>query len=342
MIVLDNIIFSLQRAGGISVVWAHLIDGILKSHRDVMFIEYPGAERNISRQCVSIPKGLIFKPSHTIMSIEQLRPVHLNMADDFVFHSSYYRYCPEAINVTTVHDFTYRAHGASLRHFVRSRANERAIRHSQALVCVSDYTRSQLHKFMPDVTAQTEVIYNSIDADFRPLPERSTGRDVLFVGSRASYKNFGLVARALAGTTYNLMICGAPLTRSERHMLRNTRYSLIEYPEDQQLNQLYNSAYALVYPSASEGFGLPVLEAQAAGCPVVGMRATSVPEVMGEGGLLLDKPDATDLLRLLDFLSDAATRREVVNAGLRNASSPRFANMAQKYMTLYDTLLATS
>lgn len=340
MIVLDNIIFSLQRAGGISVVWAHLIEGVLRSKQDVVFIEYPGAERNISRQCLDIPKGLIWKPSHLPMCFEQLRPLSINMGTKFVFHSSYYRYCTTGINVCTVHDFTYRKFGKSIKQRVRQRANERAIMHSDAIVCVSDYTASQLARYMPDIKGDVTVIHNSVDSEFHPLPSRTVNRDVLFVGSRASYKNFDLVAKTLAGTMYNLIICGAPLTRGERMLLRNTRYQHIEYPEDAQLNELYNNAYALVYPSSSEGFGLPIIEAQSAGCPVVGIRSTSIPEIMGDGGLLIDGPDPEQLRLNLDLLSDKKTRRDVIAAGLRNASSPRFTDMPQKYLDLYATLLS--
>ncbi|RFC43912.1 MAG: mannosyltransferase, partial [Verrucomicrobia bacterium] len=76
---------------------------------------------------------------------------------------------------------------------------------------------------------------------------------------------------------------------------------------------------ALIYPSSYEGFGIPIIEAMAAACPVIAVAASSVPEAAGEAGLMLERPDADAVLEHLVRLEDTAFRNDVSKRGLLNA-----------------------
>lgn len=88
------------------------------------------------------------------------------------------------------------------------------------------------------------------------------------------------------------MIVGAPLLAEELDFLQTelgqSNFMEMGRVSNEELNCLYNGAMALLYPSEYEGFGIPVLEAQRAGCPVIAYNASSIPEIIGDTPLLLD------------------------------------------------------
>jgi glycosyltransferase involved in cell wall biosynthesis len=105
---------------------------------------------------------------------------------------------------------------------------------------------------------------------------------------------------ALGGSVSCLLVCagGGPFTSSEQDLVRaaglSGRVRQIDV-DDVGLATLYRDALGLVYPSFYEGFGLPPLEAMAAGCPVVAARAGAIPEVVGDAALLFDPADVDEM-----------------------------------------------
>jgi glycosyltransferase involved in cell wall biosynthesis len=105
---------------------------------------------------------------------------------------------------------------------------------------------------------------------------------------------------------------------------------------DARLDALYREALALVYPSLYEGFGLPVLEAMSRGTPVVAMRASSVPEVLGDAGVLLDPEDAAGWVTSLDAIIGQPERRAALAAaGQARAASFTWERTARETYEVY-------
>ena len=348
MIVLDNIIFSLQKVGGISIFWYNIIKRIMSENVHFKCLEYPNAITNIFRRNVTISASNISGCKQVCLPICRYLPISINYKNTCVFHSSYYRWClnKNAKNVTTVHDFTYEYFSSGLTKNVHCWQKYSAIRHSDVIVCISENTKCDLLRFLPEIDSKKiRVIYNGVSEDYFSLPTSNRldySNYVLYVGARDSYKNFRFVVESLKDTKYSLAICGKPLSNEEISLLNNhlgeRRYKLFVNADNQTLNQLYNSVFCLVYPSSYEGFGIPVVEAQRAGCPVIALNASSIPEIAGETPLLLPGLESKFFLEKLHLLNNDNIRTEIIESGFVNSKRFSWEKMADSYLEIYSEL----
>ena len=350
MIYLDNIIFSLQKSGGISVVWYNIVKKII-TENNIAFecLEYPNAISNIFREGIDLPTNKISIRKQFMLPVSRYLPVLLkNRKKKFVFHSSYYRYClnKNAKNITTVHDFTYEYFSSGLKKKIHCLQKYRAIRHSDIIVCISENTKRDLLKFLPDIDRnKIRVVFNGVSDDYYPMEARikELADYVLFVGARGGYKNFRFVVEALKNTPFKLAVCGKPLSLEEQQLIDSTlgqsRCKVFENVDNRELNLIYNSVYCLAYPSSYEGFGIPVLEAQRAGCPVIALNKSSIPEIIGETPLLMKELDKDSFIEKLHILKDIHTRDKIVKSGLENSRRFSWNKMADEYLVIYRDLL---
>lgn len=351
MIILDNIVFSLQKSGGISVVWKNIINALISDNAfRFKCLSYEGEQDNICRKEIRLPDSYQYLVKHRLpLFFERFLNPHITYDQPFVFHSSYYRTCSckNAINITTVHDFTYEIFRKGLAKWLHCWQKYRAIRHSDIIVCITENTKADLIKYVPDVDkSKIRIIYNGVSSCFKPLKEKKDfglGQYVLFVGSRVSYKNFRYVVESLKGTSYKLAIVGAPLSEDEKtfieSMISRDSYKVFVHITDKELNELYNSAYCLAYPSSYEGFGIPVLEAQRAGCPVIAFNGSSIPEVIGETPLLLNEISTKEFQCKLNMLEERDLRERIISNGYKNSIRFSWEKMANEYLNLYRELL---
>lgn len=348
-IIIDNIIYSLQNSGGVSVVWYELIKRILKDSRiNSKYIDYPNKD-NIFRSKLDIPQKQILKPhfiNPTIARYFDCKCSDIN--GPFIFHSSYYRISsnPKAINITTVHDFTYEYFAKGLSKIIHCWQKHRAIRDSDYVICISENTKKDLMKFIPEFPQdKIKVIYNGVSDDYFPLDEIND-KDIpfgkqnylLFVGARGGYKNFKFLVESLKGTKYNLVIVGPSLEEHEKELLNsniNNQWRYAGRLSNDKLNLLYNGAFAFIYPSSYEGFGIPVLEAQKAGCPVIALNASSIPEIVGDTSLLMNQLSKDELLNKLDILKDSHARKENILNGIENAKKYTWDNTYNQVINIY-------
>ena len=135
------------------------------------------------------------------------------------------------------------------------------------------------------------------------------------------------------------MIVGAELEKEEQKLLdknlSSDNYCHVGRISNYDLNILYNGAVALIYPSSYEGFGLPVIEAQKAGCPVIAYNSSSISEIIGETPLLMHRLDLQELLKKVNMLSDLELRKDVIEKGIQNAKRFSWDDMYRKLIDLY-------
>lgn len=347
-IILDNIIFSLQKSGGISVVWSELLNDLLtQSEFKIHIMEYKNSNKNIFRSKINISKHPIITKSNLFLFINRyLNPI-IKHDETFIFHSSYYRICKnkKAINITTIHDFTYEYFSKGIKRILHSYQKKRAIKYSDYIICISENTKKDLLFFYPSIDEnKIRVIYNGVSDNYHQIS--SYNNDLffkaysyaLFVGSRAKYKNFNLAVESISKSKLNLLIIGNELSQEEIKYLETTlpnRYKYIGYVSNDTLNIYYNFAYCLLYLSSYEGFGIPILEAQKAGCPVIAYNSSSIPEVIGSTPLLIYNLNATSVLNCINILQDPIQREMIIQKGLENANQFSWKKMSQEIIKLY-------
>ena len=347
MIIFDNIIFSLQKAGGISVVWKNLIERVLPNYHTCQFLEYPHAIDNIQRKTLAFNQTSLIDHNYPLLIERYISPKLSYLQQPFIFHSSYYRYCTNknAINITTVHDFTYEKFKSGITQKIHCMQKYQAILHSDAIICISRNTRDDLLHYLPYIDKnKIHVIYNGVSETYAPLnyiPYPPLREYILFIGSRENYKNFDFTVKAIKQTSFKLLICGKPLSKREKQFLDQElgpqRYLIKINISDNELNKIYNSVYCLSYPSSYEGFGIPILEAQRAGCPVIALDTSSIPEIIGDQELLMSSLSESAFYQKLDML--ASNRQSIIHQGLKNSNRFSWDKMAKEYLSLYIDLL---
>lgn len=266
--------------------------------------------------------------------------------------------------VVTVHDLIPLDHPQGIKpaQVARFRASaEYACQKADAITCPSHYTRNRLIEQMgadgwrvrvtPWAVDQPQPVYHGIERRLR-LNYDLPGPFVLHFGAREPRKNTRRVIEAWAllprhvRRTHRLLIVGlddtahTEFTKASQTLGLEGQVRLLSYIDDADAQALMSLAQLLVYPSFSEGFGLPILEAFAAGTAVVTGNATAIPEVAGRAALQVDPVDtvaiATAMRRLL---LDHVLRREYVAAGKREILDRRWHDTAETFATTLETVL---
>lgn len=347
-VLFDNIIYSLQQSGGISSQWAMLQNGLLYNDEvKLLFLERNDALNNIYRKSIDLPIEKLVGLKHNYpLIIDRYRNVKVQDLKPAIFHSSYYRCVDDkdVKSVVTVHDFTYERYMAGLRRYVHCKQKYNAINKADAVVCVSENTRRDLLHYLPNINKdKIKVVHNGVSDDFYLIVGAERSDRLLYVGSRAKYKNFDFVIEGLSEMSYHLDICGAPLSIKEQEYLNrklgSDRYMVYSNVDNHRLNELYNQAKCLIYPSSYEGFGLPIVEAQKTGCPVIALNASSIPEVIGETPLLLSELSQKELLSALKKLESPTLLENTSKLGIENASKFTSQSMIAGYKEIYREIL---
>lgn len=357
-VVFDNKAYYIQKFGGVSVLFKELHERVLKDDTiQSKFIEY-GKGGNSYQNSLNIPNNRVIQKSPKYFGLKRLLPVGVSEKTPFIFHSTYFSYTtnPNAININTILDFIEARVGNGRGSWLRSAYQGYIIKKSDMNVCISHSTKRDLLSLYPSVKEENvRVIHLSASASYNvleedvvdlPFPAKSY---LIYVGGRVKRKNYYLLRNIIGQTDYNLVIAGSKLSEQERKELEEVipaeRYVSLGYTEDERLNELYNNAAALIYPSSYEGFGIPVLEAQQAACPVIALNTSSIPEVISlkpeECPLLMKKDTEEELLAKIRLLNDKDLISKVVCDGLENAKRFSWDKMYNEYKALYEELLTS-
>ncbi len=322
MVFYDGIIYSLQSGGGISVLFNELI-----------------SRMPVGSYELNLNAGSKY--------LARYRSVQASAGFD-IFHSTYYRLPTKkkCEIVTTVHDYTYERYSTGLKKSVHSWQKNKAIRAADKIICVSESTRRDLLEFTGHQNEQdVVVVHNGVSSEYFPIQDRVLLDQILFVGARGGYKNFLNTVHAIAATTDMTLLCvgGGPFTDAELNVLNKSlpdRFSHAGYITNKQLNLEYNRSLCLVYPSLYEGFGIPVLEAMRAGCPVVAVNTSSIPEVAGSAAILLERGAVEEIRTAIEYLYATENRNYYISRGFVQSEKFSWDKTYSETVALYEQLLA--
>jgi glycosyltransferase involved in cell wall biosynthesis len=228
-------------------------------------------------------------------------------------------------------------------------AGKRALcERADSILAISDCTKQDVVAFYDIDPARITVTHlgNNLTGGLgAPRPQGFPERYVLFVGTRNTYKNFGRFIEAAAmvlredASLQVVCVGGGAFMPAERELLARERIAervVQRNVSDDELAASYAHAEAFVFPSLYEGFGIPIIEAFACGCPALVARASCFPEIAGDAAVYFDPTDRDSLATALRrVLGDRELRASLRAAGLARAAAFTWDNTARQTLAAY-------
>lgn len=365
-VTIDHQIFLLQRFGGISRYFISLYRELLAMTGIAPTLYAPISLNHYlnsfsSRTHIRLPRVLHSPPVQNIL-IKTL-PIFSPLTFPNIIHLTYYytHWSAQSLlakkpvpTILTVYDlideFFYSGHST---HAAMLRRKKKAIVTADHLIAISNNTKSDIVNYYGVDPTRISVTHLA-PADFSTIPSLAPSVSlpenfVLYVGPRKAYKNFntlvnGFSCSQLCRHKFSLIAFGGEdITPDELRLLEpllSRRQFLHIQGGDSILKYLYQRAFALVYPSLYEGFGLPPLEAMSLGCPVISSKTSSLSEVLGSNALLFDPYTMDSLVSSLDQLFHSSALRESLSVtGRIHSRSYSWSATAQSTVKAYKNIL---
>jgi glycosyltransferase involved in cell wall biosynthesis len=245
--------------------------------------------------------------------------------------------------LTTIHDVNHLALGSSLGWLKRGYAKimiPAAAARADHLITISDFSKRELIKWAKVAEKKVSVIHLAVDRYRFAQDMGEANKCFLFVGTLLPHKNLDRLIRAWKRVgerfpKWKLIVAGK---RTERAKPAHNVHLLGEV-EEEHLARLYQGAYAFIAPSIYEGFGLPPLEAMAAGCPTIVSNAASFPEVCGDASLYCDPFDEEDMAqKICTLIENPSLRQTLIDAGRKRVDLFSWEKAANAHMEVIDRL----
>jgi glycosyltransferase involved in cell wall biosynthesis len=266
--------------------------------------------------------------------------------------------------VVTVHDLTFLENPTWYR-WERALYNRwgvgQSVKRARRIVAVSEATAKALVKELNVERERIDVIYNGVDERFVPAEEEAVQsfrekyklpeRFFLFVGTFEPRKNVDRIIRGWARVAekveVDLVLAGRegwktePIQKAIDSVDHPERIHRIGFLDHDDLPGVMCAAEALVYPSLAEGFGIPVAEAMACGTPVITSKVSSLPEVAGDAGLLVDPLDVGEIGGAMWRIGEnEALREDLSKRGIERAKQFSWQTAAEQVLETYRRALA--
>jgi glycosyltransferase involved in cell wall biosynthesis len=282
---------------------------------------------------------------------------------DKVFHFPFQHYAKFALfaktSIVTVHDmwgFDYPIF-PEVKDYLYRKMDHAGIKHATHLITVSSFSKREITEYLHIDPEKITVVYNGLNHNlFRPVdaPSPFSYDYILFVGSEQPRKNFKTLLKAFKilkekkeFNDLKLVKIGGPEKQEFRDesLKEIQRLDLMNeviftgYVKDEDLPVYYSNARCLVSPSLCEGFGLPVVEAMACGCPVITANTSAFPEILGDAGIIRDPFDFNGFAEDIEKLRKTdSMREELIGKGFKRVKMFSWESAAEKIIKIYDLI----
>lgn len=314
-----------------------------------------------TRACILLPYGL-YARYHSIFG-KMPYEIYFNNKPEI---SHFFNFIvPERVSgktITTIHDMVYMLYPETMnsvnyrifkKHFARS------CREADAIVTVSQNSRKEIYELMNVPLDKIYVTYNAVDTSIyypqkdKDLIRRKYDIDspyILYLGTLEPRKNIPVLIKAFHSVSHKLsgiklVIAGGRGWKSDNvfslvdDLAMTEKVIFTGYVAEEDKPALYSCAEVFVFPSLYEGFGIPPLEAMACGTPVICSNTSSLPEVTGDAGVLIDPSNEEELAYEIERLMDDRSERETLShKGIIQAGKFRWKDSAQTILDIYQDL----
>ncbi|UCH31431.1 MAG: glycosyltransferase family 4 protein [Candidatus Bathyarchaeota archaeon] len=275
--------------------------------------------------------------------IAKYRPIVVTVHDIFPFTS-----IAKKIAITE-------SHGLDIPILLAMKVNMKSVRNADRIITVSEHTKKDLTTLFRINPSRITVIHLGVDRNLYRLRSKKRARShlnlpldkkiILHVGVDEPRKNirtlieaFSIIKKKMPKT---ILIRVGGMRNITRRLITSFRLegSVMHHSKVSNLALFYNAADVLAFPSYYEGFGKPVLEAMASGTPVIAGRGSSIPEVLGDSGIMIPPSDAK-MLRdaICQVLTENQTRAEMIEKGLKRSLKFNWRTCADKTIKIYEVL----
>ena len=217
------------------------------------------------------------------------------------------------------------------------------------MICISESTKKDLLYYCNNIDPKkVHVVHLGIEqSEFystkNVIDYKKHNNEVLFVGRRDGYKRFDLALEAVSKTkTLTLTIVGQRVSASELKILDDRlhgRWKAFDNIDSSKLRELYESSFAFIFPSDYEGFGLPLIESMACGCPVISSSLSSLPEVGGNAALYAKTQNSESYLnQLLSLIDSEELRVDMIKLGLLRAKEFTWSKTVLETINVYKSM----
>ncbi|MEG5081485.1 FkbM family methyltransferase [Microcoleus sp. AT8-B4] len=341
-IIVDGVFFQRYKTG-IARVWKSLLEEWVENgfSEHVVVIDRTGTVPEIP--------GIQYRPlpAYNYDTVDADRAMLQQVCDEVeadLFISTYYTTPIATTSVFMAYDMLPEVWGANLDKPMW-REKHRAINHASAYIAISQNTASDLVKFFPNIAVESiAVAHCGVASSFSPANQEEISYFktrygifkpyFLVVGAGDVHKNTDLFFQAFGQLptkqAFDIVCTGKrfPFKDEFREYTSGSAVHILEL-SDRELSVAYSGAVALVYPSKYEGFGLPLLEAMACGCPVITCLNASIPEVVGKAALYVSDTDVNELAQALCEVQKPDVRRALIAEGLEQTNKFSWSKMAR-------------
>lgn len=304
--------------------------------------------RSVANKCTYIPN----EHYNSIRSIiENIRFIRKSEGDIFHITGEVYflgLVLPKNRTIITIHDLVMlnHDHAIGLKYYIfKYFWFYIPIKRSKAIVCISEKTRDDLVRLFPSFSKKVIVIPNPYgnyikENSYKFNKEMPT---ILAIGTRQN-KNLERIIRALSEIDCKLVIVGRLSEKQlellkENNIFYENRFNLT----NEQMFMSYCDADIVCFPSMYEGFGMPVIEAQIVGRPVITSKISPLTEIAGDGALYINPYDMLEIRSAIrKLMYDEILRNQLISKGRINASKYSLKAIADKYIKVYSTVLGYS